>query len=239
MLLSSSSRNCPEGPTNGRPCLSSWKPGPSPMKSNLAFAGPSPGTACVRFRRDRILCRWKLRRLSPSTFPRTTSMLYLFLKKLIHAGSQCCVMYQGNRRFATMYQGNHTMVAISQDTHTMVAISRDTHTMVAMFQDTHTMVAMFQDTHTMVAIFQDTHTMVAMFQDTHTMVAISQDTHTIVAISQGNRKGLPLPYAGLISEIVDGRGKACPCPGSPNRDKACPCPGSPIGIRLALALVHQ
>ena len=51
-------------------------------------------------------------------------MLYLFLKKLIHAGSQCCAMYQGN--------------------------------------------------------------------------------HTIVAISQGNRKGLPLPYAGLVSEIVAG-----------------------------------
>src|SRR5207302_7047923 len=48
MLLSNSSRNCPEGPTNGRPCLSSWNPGPSPIKSILACGLPSPGTAFVR-----------------------------------------------------------------------------------------------------------------------------------------------------------------------------------------------
>src|SRR5438270_5032741 len=48
MLLINSSSNCPEGPTNGRPCLSSWKPGPSPTKSILACGLPSPGTAFVR-----------------------------------------------------------------------------------------------------------------------------------------------------------------------------------------------
>ena len=45
---SNSSRKFPAGPTKGRPCRSSWNPGPSPMKRISALAGPSPGTALVR-----------------------------------------------------------------------------------------------------------------------------------------------------------------------------------------------
>src|SRR3989344_3087079 len=41
-----SARNFPAAPTNGRPCSSSFCPGPSPIKTISASALPSPGTAC-------------------------------------------------------------------------------------------------------------------------------------------------------------------------------------------------
>ena len=40
--------SCPAAPTNGRPCWSSWKPGPSPMNMISAVGLPSPGTPTVR-----------------------------------------------------------------------------------------------------------------------------------------------------------------------------------------------
>jgi len=43
-----------------------------------------------------------------------------------------------------------------------------------------------------------------MYQGNRRREAMYQGNHTMVAISQGNRKGLPLPYAGLVSEIVAG-----------------------------------
>src|SRR6266700_710788 len=44
----STSRSCPEGPTNGRPCLSSWKPGASPTNITSAVGLPWPNTTWVR-----------------------------------------------------------------------------------------------------------------------------------------------------------------------------------------------
>src|SRR5207247_399980 len=44
ILVSSS----PARPTNGRPVSSSVRPGPSPMTTSRAVAGPSPGTVFVR-----------------------------------------------------------------------------------------------------------------------------------------------------------------------------------------------
>src|SRR3954452_14737398 len=40
-------RTRPAGPTNGRPCLSSWSPGCSPTNTIGAELGPAPNTACV------------------------------------------------------------------------------------------------------------------------------------------------------------------------------------------------
>ena len=40
--------SCPAAPTNGSPCLSSWKPGPSPMNIRSASGSPTPKTTCVR-----------------------------------------------------------------------------------------------------------------------------------------------------------------------------------------------
>src|SRR6476620_4235864 len=45
MSLSSS---CPERPTNGRPCLSSSAPGPSPTNNRSDDGSPVPNTTCVR-----------------------------------------------------------------------------------------------------------------------------------------------------------------------------------------------
>ena len=44
---SARSNTCPAGPTNGRPCRSSWSPGCSPTKAIAAPTGPSPSTARV------------------------------------------------------------------------------------------------------------------------------------------------------------------------------------------------
>src|SRR5690348_9525236 len=44
---SASSSTRPAGPTNGRPCLSSWSPGCSPTNITPAPAAPSPKTVCV------------------------------------------------------------------------------------------------------------------------------------------------------------------------------------------------
>src|SRR6185437_8301432 len=41
------SRSMPDGPTNGRPALSSASPGCSPTTITRARAGPSPNTVCV------------------------------------------------------------------------------------------------------------------------------------------------------------------------------------------------
>ncbi len=40
--------SCPAAPTNGSPCLSSWKPGPSPMNIRSASGSPTPKTTWVR-----------------------------------------------------------------------------------------------------------------------------------------------------------------------------------------------
>src|SRR5437764_11303419 len=38
----------PAAPTNGTPCLSSWKPGASPTNIRSAVDEPAPKTTCVR-----------------------------------------------------------------------------------------------------------------------------------------------------------------------------------------------
>src|SRR5947209_7727718 len=38
----------PAAPTNGTPCLSSWKPGASPTNIRSASGAPAPKTTCVR-----------------------------------------------------------------------------------------------------------------------------------------------------------------------------------------------
>src|SRR5262245_38398445 len=48
MPLSSFASSCPAAPTNGTPCLSSWKPGASPTNMRSAVAEPEPKTTCVR-----------------------------------------------------------------------------------------------------------------------------------------------------------------------------------------------
>src|SRR6186997_1200088 len=40
--------NWPAAPTNGTPCLSSWKPGASPTNIRSALGLPAPNTTCVR-----------------------------------------------------------------------------------------------------------------------------------------------------------------------------------------------
>lgn len=51
------SKSWPAGPTKGRPCLSSWAPGPSPMSITLASGLPSPKTTdCAPQRRAH---RWQ------------------------------------------------------------------------------------------------------------------------------------------------------------------------------------
>src|SRR5260221_6611307 len=53
----------PAPPANGRPCCSSWKPGPSPMNMISASGLPSPGTASVR--RSQSLHRRQTRTSAP------------------------------------------------------------------------------------------------------------------------------------------------------------------------------
>src|SRR6266542_2070047 len=50
------SSSFPAWPTNGMPCLSSWKPGASPTNIRSAFGSPTPKTTCVRpsARRHRV-----------------------------------------------------------------------------------------------------------------------------------------------------------------------------------------
>src|ERR687898_913744 len=48
MTASSCSSSLPAAPTNGTPCLSSWKPGASPTNIRSAFGSPEPKTTCVR-----------------------------------------------------------------------------------------------------------------------------------------------------------------------------------------------
>src|SRR5438477_5423768 len=50
------SSSLPAWPTNGRPCLSSWKPGASPTNIRSACGLPAPKTTCVRpcARRQRV-----------------------------------------------------------------------------------------------------------------------------------------------------------------------------------------
>src|SRR5438094_1550514 len=48
MPASSLSSSLPAWPTNGIPCLSSWKPGASPTNIRSAFGSPEPKTTCVR-----------------------------------------------------------------------------------------------------------------------------------------------------------------------------------------------
>src|SRR5215203_3112475 len=48
MPASSFSSSFPAWPTNGTPCLSSWKPGASPTNIRSAFGLPAPNTTCVR-----------------------------------------------------------------------------------------------------------------------------------------------------------------------------------------------
>src|SRR5262245_45785701 len=48
MPPSNRSRSLPAWPTNGSPCLSSWKPGASPTNMRSAFGSPTPNTTCVR-----------------------------------------------------------------------------------------------------------------------------------------------------------------------------------------------
>src|SRR2546430_1697602 len=45
---SSLSSSLPAWPTNGIPCLSSWKPGASPTNIRSACGSPTPNTTCVR-----------------------------------------------------------------------------------------------------------------------------------------------------------------------------------------------
>src|SRR5437660_9804852 len=45
---SSWSSSFPAAPTNGTPCLSSWKPGASPTNIRSAAGSPEPNTTCVR-----------------------------------------------------------------------------------------------------------------------------------------------------------------------------------------------
>src|SRR6266545_3359344 len=49
-------RSWPEGPTNGSPCRSSWKPGASPTSISSACGSPWPKTTWVRlsWRRQRV-----------------------------------------------------------------------------------------------------------------------------------------------------------------------------------------
>src|SRR5258708_3524092 len=63
MPRSISVSNPPAAPTNGRPCWSSWKPGPSPMNMISASGLPSPGTASVR--RSQSLHRRQTRTSAP------------------------------------------------------------------------------------------------------------------------------------------------------------------------------
>src|ERR671938_1427545 len=42
------SSSFPAAPTNGTPCLSSWKPGGSPTNIRSAAGSPEPNTTCVR-----------------------------------------------------------------------------------------------------------------------------------------------------------------------------------------------
>jgi hypothetical protein len=44
---SAASSTRPAGPTNGRPCRSSWSPGCSPTSMIAAREGPLPNTVCV------------------------------------------------------------------------------------------------------------------------------------------------------------------------------------------------
>src|SRR4051812_21975378 len=48
MPASSPSSSFPAWPTNGTPCLSSWKPGASPTNIRSACGLPAPNTTCVR-----------------------------------------------------------------------------------------------------------------------------------------------------------------------------------------------
>src|SRR5438094_5841334 len=48
MPASSCSSSFPAAPTNGTPCLSSWKPGASPTNMRSEFGSPEPKTTCVR-----------------------------------------------------------------------------------------------------------------------------------------------------------------------------------------------
>src|SRR6266436_4047750 len=48
MSASSWSSSLPAAPTNGTPCLSSWKPGASPTNIRSAAGKPDPKTTCVR-----------------------------------------------------------------------------------------------------------------------------------------------------------------------------------------------
>src|SRR6185295_7562110 len=56
MSASSLSRSFPACPTNGNPCLSSWKPGASPTNIRSACGSPAPKTTWVRpwARRQRV-----------------------------------------------------------------------------------------------------------------------------------------------------------------------------------------
>src|SRR5262245_53455723 len=48
MPMSSFPSSWPAAPTNGTPCLSSWKPGASPTNIRSAVGEPEPKTTCVR-----------------------------------------------------------------------------------------------------------------------------------------------------------------------------------------------
>src|SRR6478672_1092825 len=48
MSASSWSSSLPAAPTNGTPCLSSWKPGASPTNIRSESGFPEPNTTCVR-----------------------------------------------------------------------------------------------------------------------------------------------------------------------------------------------
>ena len=53
MPASSFPSSWPAAPTNGTPCLSSWKPGASPTNIRSAVGEPEPKTTCVRRLRER------------------------------------------------------------------------------------------------------------------------------------------------------------------------------------------
>src|SRR5918992_1857218 len=60
-------RSCPAAPTNGRPCLSSWNPGPSPMNNRSASGLPSANATWVRPAESRHLVQVEATRASSSS----------------------------------------------------------------------------------------------------------------------------------------------------------------------------
>src|SRR5579859_4283622 len=91
LSLRARSRTRPAGPTNGRPCLSSWSPGDSPTRTIAAFVLPSPNTVAVArwYRSQRVhdpaLCTSSAQVVTADEYPARIVPRLRAVNPLIHA----------------------------------------------------------------------------------------------------------------------------------------------------------